>query len=222
VKTSGSVAVIALTRVPSQRQANLVIENAIRYNQGAFLSSVVRSLRAHPPAGLVPGVPAYYELHPNRNLVSASSTVVSELLPAEMTVPGGMDGGTYVGVTVDVDSGQPVVLADLLMADGTSTLVAKAASTGARTNGCLGRARPDLTLRLIRSAIGDGKGFNSFVLLPAGIVLGFAQGEIALNDCGPIDLMIPYRTVLGAFSPLGRLLVSGVRNPIWTMRQGIR
>jgi hypothetical protein len=56
--------------------------------------------------------------------------------------------------------------------------------------------------------------FKYFALVPAGLALGFPNGQIAGLACGRIEVTVPYGQITPYLSSLSRVLVSETRKPV--------
>jgi len=146
-----------------------------------------------------------YQTAIDQGLTSASTVVVSALIPVLRLYPGGNDGQTWISTTVDVRSGRAVSLRQLL-ANPSLALPVLASDWKSRLRNSV----------LWPSVAGDSASYTPsfahyryFSLTPTGLAFGFAQ-----EPAGPrLAAVIPYRLVRPYLSPLGRRLVAGVRRP---------
>jgi hypothetical protein len=179
-------------------RTNIELRRAVIADQRRFAAGAGRS-------GAAPHASGIYETAVERRLVSASTVVVSALIPALELYPGGNDGQTWISATIDVRSGRLVSLRDLL-------------------------ANPRLALPLLvkdwkdrlrnstlwSSVAEDPAGYTPtlahyryFALTPTGLAFGHPQEPAGSRFAA----VIPYRLVHPYLSPLGRRLVAGVRRP---------
>jgi hypothetical protein len=165
----------------------------------------------------VPGVggPGLYMVAPQLRWISASSAVVSVLLPETAHLPRGSgDDQSWIAATVRVPSGAAVSLSELF---DRPSLALRELAASASKNACIAIAS---------AAEGSGytanpawspprlSGYPFFALTPRGLVLGFAQGVAAGVGCGRLEVTIPYETLRPYLSPLGQALVDAVRRPV--------
>jgi hypothetical protein len=142
----------------------------------------------------------------DRQLVSASTVVVSALLPAIELYPCGNEGHGWVSMTVRVPSGQRIRLSDLFARPKEALpLVATAWRRYFRRQN-VGRALlrvypEDFRMRAFRSAF--------FALTPSGLAIGFWQD----GPTNRLHAIVPYGVVRPYLSKLGATLVAGVRRP---------
>jgi hypothetical protein len=139
-------------------------------------------------------------------LVSASSVVVSAMLPALELYPCGNDGAGWVSMTVQVPSGRPVSLRDLFAQPGEGLRALAAAWRERFRRQRVGRVllhdRPrDFRADAFRDAF--------FALTPSGLAIGFWQD----GPTNRLHAIVPYDAVRPYLSRLGMRLVAGIRRP---------
>lgn len=178
---------------------NATLRQTIRDDQNEYLPTARKSVaiknRYH----------GIYETFIDRNLLSASTVVVSALMPATKLYPGGNDGQTWVAATVQVPSGKAIPLNELFVDLSRALPVLardwKAQIRGTRFWPCVakdpGAYRP------------SPRNFRHFALTPHGLVFGFWQEPA----CPRLQAAVPYRAVRPYLSRLGIQLVKGVRRP---------
>lgn len=140
-------------------------------------------------------------------LVSASTLVVSALMPSIHLFPGGMHGGVVLSGTVLVPSGRRVSLTQLFKRPASALPVLAREFKRVylrdhppRYSGCV-KNQPSLRP--------SPDNYRHFALLASGLALGFNQ----IGACGPLIATVPYARLRPYFGHLGRLLVDGVRSP---------
>jgi hypothetical protein len=142
----------------------------------------------------------------DRKLVSASTVVVSALMPLTREVfPGQHGGDGWLAVTASVPSGARVTITDLF-ANPKLGLRVLARSWKARIRGtsagrCL-RAYPTVYRPSVEN-------YGAFALTPAGV----AVGSWEVGACYRLMTTVPYRVLRPHLSKLGVELVAGVRTP---------
>jgi hypothetical protein len=188
------------------RQA--VLDDQMRYSHSA------RQAVADNRAGGSSGV-GMYETIPNRRFLSASTVVVSVLIPDEELYPYGNDGEGWISTTLIVPSGATVSLLSLFT-DGSRGLQALARADAAqawKTNPCIHTAsfHNFVTARMWTHPTAGT--FETFALSPSGMAVGFPNGLIGAEACGRIAVTIPYITVRPYLSKKGKALVAGVLEP---------
>jgi hypothetical protein len=185
--------------VPGLATTNATLRRAIIADQQRYAPSA-RRYAGGPFHGI-------YGTAIDHQLTSASTVVVSALMPARKYYPGGNDGETWISATVDVRSGRLVSLRELL-AHPRLALPVLARDWKARIR----------RLRLFWPAVAEDPAsytptfahYRYFALTRTGLAFGFPQ-----EPAGPrIAAVIPYRQVDSYLSPLGSRLVAGVRRPL--------
>jgi len=146
-----------------------------------------------------------YRTYVDRRLVSASTVVVSALLPAVHQVFRGQPASnSWLSITVHVPSGQPVAISDLFAdpARGLGVLgTAWRAELRRRYSKCA-----DIYLSLYRT---DATYFRQFALTAAGLAAGVGQMSI----CPRFAATVRYSVLRPYLSKLGARLIAGVRKP---------
>lgn len=160
--------------------------------------------------------PGLYQTSPRRRLISASSIVVSALIPTVALFPAGNDGDGWLSVTVQVATGRRVGIADLF-GDPSKGLKALASAVRKRltaVNMCVkGSILGDPTMSFARGFAPTIDHYKHFALTPGGLAIGYPLGQVSGPMCGRIEFTLPYSIVRDYFSPLGQELVQGVRRP---------
>jgi hypothetical protein len=138
--------------------------------------------------------------------LSASSVVVSALLPVTRELfPGQHGGDGWLGMTVRVPSGRRVELTDLFTRPdrGIRVLAAAWKARVGRTDArpCLRAYAPAYTA--------TAANYRAFALLPRGIAVGAKEVEA----CYRLVEIVPYATLRPYLSKLGSTLIAGVRRP---------
>ena len=184
----------------------------LRAVNAALRAAVLADQRAYTPYArrerprLVPRTHGVYRTGVDRRYLSASTVVVSALMPATRELfPGQHDGDGWLAVTVRVPSGRRVTIGDLFARPdrGLRVLAAAWKARIRRTGGgeCL-RLYPSVYAPTARN-------YGAFALTPAGVAVG--SPEIAV--CYRLVATVPYRLLRPYLSGLGAALVAGVRRP---------
>ncbi len=184
----------------------------LRAVNAALLAAVVDDQRAYEPyARREKPLVAYkengvYRTSVDRRYVSASSVVVSALMPLTQEVfPGQHGGDGWLATTVRVPSGRRVTITSLFTnpREGLRALATAARERIRRTEGsfCLHGYPGDYTA--------TAKNFREFALTQHGIAIGFWEDEA----CYRLAVNVPYDAMRRYFSKLGMTLVAGVRAP---------
>jgi hypothetical protein len=186
-------------RAGSQRavRANIALRRAVATDQRRYASSASRH-QVSNRSGI-------YETAIDRGLTSASTIVVSALIPAVERYPGQNAGQTWISATVDVQSGRTVSLRQLLANPSLALPV------------LVGDWKARLRHTMLWSSVAVDPGdytpsfahYRYFALTPTGLAFGFSQESAGSRFAA----VIPYRLVRPYLSPLGKRLVAGVRPP---------
>jgi hypothetical protein len=147
-----------------------------------------------------------YRTAVDRRYVSASTVVVSALMPLTREVfPGQHEGDGWLAMTVRVPSGKRVTITDLFAQPGQG-LRALAAAWKAKIRRTPGRRCLQTYPDVYRPAAAN---YRAFALTPSGIAVG--SWEIAA--CYRLVATVPYRLLRPYLSKRGAALIAGVRPP---------
>jgi len=185
------------------RAVNAGLRGAVVSDQRAYAPSARRY--AQIAAKRYRGV---YTTRVDRRLVSASTTVVSALLPLTRLYPGGSDGRGWLAVTLQVPSGRRVTLTSLF-ANRVEGIRVLAAAWKARIR----RTRNAPCVRIYQSVYAPtAQNYRFFALTPVGVAVGAWE----VGPCSGLLATVPYRILRPHLSRFGATLVDGVRSPKWT------
>jgi hypothetical protein len=148
--------------------------------------------------------------------ISASTVVVSVLMPTTRLYPGGSLGDQWLAITVRVPSGKVVSINDLFNDPnvGVKTL-AKAWLERARYNsGPRNNWKSCINPYLSDDYAAKPASYREYALTQKGIVVGFPQQE----TCSRITETVPYSVLEPYLSKSARVLITGVRLPQWKSR----
>jgi pimeloyl-ACP methyl ester carboxylesterase len=204
--TSGDY--LQVVGVPGLDTVNTALRNLIVAEQEPLVAS--ERNRSWPP-GVGPGI---FDSEPHQGQISASSAVVSALIPVTALLPGGTDGELWASGTFLVPSAQPVMLPSLFTnpSQGMAALAALTKAGLLAADSCVRQA--------IESPYGGpwASGFDPtpgnyrhFALTPAGITIGFDNGMVADAACGRAEITISWDQLRPYLSPLGNQLSSELR-----------
>lgn len=176
---------------------NLALRKAIVADQRAFEPYARRHSKRvagrRPPSGYA----GYYETELDRPIVSASTVVVSALIPrTRAALPPQSQAFGWLGITIRVPSGTRVALPELFARRAPAMRVLEARIRS--DNGL-----PPSVRRHPAAVLADGK----FALLPSGLAVGVEQ------DAWPLYVLVPYSALRPYLSRLGLRLVAGTRWP---------
>jgi hypothetical protein len=193
---------------------NATLLRAVLDDQRRYARLAVKA-ESQIPKSVLQQYPGIYETSPQRKLTSASTVVVSSLIPVVQLFPGGNDGSTWISATVEVPSGSAVTISQLFAnpAAGLRGLATAVLGRLTAENGCARRSLRDPVVGKIyaRGLSPVGSHYRYFALTPTGLGIGFANGEVAAAACGRVEITIPYAAVRGMLGVLGARLIAGVR-----------
>jgi hypothetical protein len=138
-----------------------------------------------------------------RRYLSASTGVVSALLPLRELYPGGNDGDGWIAATTRVPSGERVSLGQLF----NDPAVALPALAGAWLGRLSDGERRFCVVNYLSDYSPTLRHYRNFALTPRGIAVGFPQEPA----CERLVAVVPYSAIRRHLSPLGRQLVAAVR-----------
>ncbi len=169
------------------------------------------------PKALQETYPGIYKTSFSSNLISASTVVVSALVPLLELFPAGNDGSTWVAFTVRVPSGETVTINDLFAdpARGLTALASAARKEVLSANSCVRRSveEPVAGPLVARGFDATPENYRHFALIAEGFAIGFPLGQIGAPVCGRVETTVPYSVVRPHLNELGQRLVAGVREP---------
>ena len=212
-RTRGQYLQIALQQA-NLRQVNKALAGVIAGEQVRYARLALIQERRTSPKILrrYPGI--FQTLTPR--LVSASTVVVSELIPILELFPGGNDGAGWLSVTLQVPSAA-VVSIGALFSSAPAGLQAVALGVRSRLNKiqCFrsGFTDPIASTGFNRALEPRAQNFRYFALTSTGLAVGFPNGQVAEPACGRVAVVIPYHSLRLYLSPMGSRLVAGVRQP---------
>lgn len=181
------------------RAVNAALGADLRADQRGYAREALKERARQPSTDR--GV---YRTEINRRYLSASSVVVSALLSVTRELfPGQHGGDGWLGMTVQVPSGQRVAISDLFTNPdrGIRALAAAWQARVRRTD-----ARP--CLRIYAEAYTPTAAhYQAFALTTHGIAVGSQEVEA----CYRLVETVPYATLRPYLSKLGSTLISGVR-----------
>jgi hypothetical protein len=185
-------------------RTNIALRRAVVTDQRRY----ARAARRH--SGL--GGAGTYETAIDQHLTSASTVVVSTLMPALKLYPGGNKRQTWISATVDVRSGRAVSLRQLL-ANPPLALPVLAGDWKAQLRHTM---LWPLVAEDTDSYTPSFAHYRYFALTPSGLAFGFREEPAGSRFAA----VIPYRLVHPYLSRLGKRLVAGVRRPKTARRGG--
>ncbi|HEX3687662.1 MAG TPA: hypothetical protein VHU60_08755 [Gaiellaceae bacterium] len=201
---------------------NLMIQQAIRREERAYARQALRLYGREMPQLFRSSYPyrGIYETFLEHARISASTVVVSALIPSLQLYPGGNDGSTWISVTLLVPSGREVSLPDLFSSRsrGLQFLAQTVKRNVLQSEPCIKQSisspiTGDLSARGFEAAPGN---YRYFALMPKGLIVGMPNGQVGSPSCGRIEALVPYAFLRPHLSTLGRRLVAGIRRPLLT------
>lgn len=199
---------------------NATLKSAVLADQATYALDAKAEESTVPATFLVAGA-GTYGTFPAIQLMSASTGVVSVLIPTLKLFPGGnADGQSWIGTTVNVPAGTQVRLGQLFASQSGLHALAKASlNRTLATNSCVRRAvtasnpRSEGTLFANQLVADVTSNYGDFALTSRGIAIGFPVGRVAYPTCGRVAVTIPYSTIRPYLSTSGRQLLKAVRAP---------
>jgi hypothetical protein len=184
---------------------NTAIRNAIVQDQQA--TKALFTQFGSPQPGVGPGI---YSTDPAKGIISASSALVSVLIPRTAIFPGGNDGGGWISTTVLVPSVRAISLSDLFadQAQGLDT-IATSTKTQALADSCIGTNGDNSALD--NAVAPTTANYQHFALSPSGITVGFDQGSLGTEACGAKQFTVPWSMVRPLLNALGSQLIGELR-----------
>jgi len=194
---------------------NAALRGAVLREQARYAPDA-REKVTRLPNQLVRKYPGVFETTLQRRLVSASSTVVSYLLPTLELYPGGNDGSGWISATVRVPTGDPVRVQQLFAEPARGLqAVAFAVRKILFTNRCVRESfdSPIGADEYAKSLAPAARNYRHFALTTRGLVIGFHLGQVAGPPCGAVEALVAYTDLDAYWSSIARRLIAGVRRP---------
>ncbi len=178
-----------------------------------------------PPSDVGDGI---FNTKPEKKLMSASTVVVSALVPTTKLYPGGTAGSQWTSFTIEFPSGVLVPLGELFSKPHTG-LVALALATRRYFSTPEDCGYPSDTKNLGNattpnpgSLAPDIANYQNYALTKTGLVIGFGDGQVISPACGAAVVTVPYSLLWQYLSPLGHRLVAGIRQPLFPRSYHLR
>jgi hypothetical protein len=189
---------------------NAALTRALRREQRRY-ARVARDQQKEVPAV---GGPGLFATNLERGVVSASSVVVSALIPLTERFPGGNEGQTWLAVTVRAPSGAPVLISHLFKdrARGLRALARAVRAQLVAGNSCIRQSLEDLPV-LARGFAPTSANYQSFALTAKGLLIGLRTSQVGFPTCNRVRTTVPYATLRAELSPLAMKLIAGLRQP---------
>jgi hypothetical protein len=195
-------------------RVNTALRQAVLDDQHAY-ARIARRIEAKLPKRLQRQYPGTYKTSPAAGLISASSVVVSALIPLTRLFPAGNEGATWLSTTISVPTGMRIALADLFQPPAQRGLDALARGVARRLNPCVQTSISDPVLHGLygRALAPRWNNYRYFALTPAGLTIGFPNATIAAPTCGRVQITVPYSALRPYLGQHGQRLIAGVRAP---------
>jgi len=182
--------------------------------RAAAISDERQDCRAFERRALPAHVFFTYQASLNRRFISASSVVISALIPVSAPPPAGNEGAYWYGVTVDVSNGRFVHISDLFKSvrPALNALALAARRELTAGNPCVRGSlaiSPDYAYGFAPTVMN----YQDFALLPTGIAIGFSNDQVTAPACGRVEVTVPYRVIRPFTGTLGIKLMRGARWP---------
>jgi pimeloyl-ACP methyl ester carboxylesterase len=160
------------------------------------------------------GPPGIYSSEPRQGQISASSAVVSALIPAASATP---DAATliqhWVSGTYLVPSGTPVSLPSLFtsLPQGLQALARFAKAGLLATNGCVRQFNTEVGSTGDAGFAPTRSDYQYFAMMPAGLAIGFLDGQVSEMACGDAEVTVSWSQLRPYLSPFALQLISKLR-----------
>jgi hypothetical protein len=189
------------------------------YDRGVPLSAVNRALASEArraqrflvghrcPTVDVP--PGFFRPSLRSTTISASTVVVSALMPTASIPPGANFSYDWTAVTIDVATARSVSIGQLFerVRGALNAIGLTARRLIIRRSTCIRQFPNDSGFDPTPA------NFRYFALLPSGLAIGFTAGAVGPRVCGWLSVTVPYRILHPYLSDLGRRLIAGARRP---------
>lgn len=200
----------------SLKAVNAALRQAVLDEQRRYARSARRAVSSTPKR-LLRKYPGIFMTSPRSRLISASTVVVSGLIPTLELYPLGNDGAVWISVTVRVPSGTQVAIREMFAEPtrGLKQLASLAKGTVLSRNSCVRQSFNDPigSEEWERGLAPTASNYRHFALTTRGLVIGFPVAQIAIPACGRVEAQVPYAGLRAYLSTLGKRLIAGVRRP---------
>lgn len=190
---------------------NTTLRRAILADQRAYGKTAPHKKIPHGTTGV-------YRTDTNPKLISASTLIVSALIPDLELYPSGNDGQGWIEVTVRVPTGQLIKPLQLIAHgrrgvrafEGAVGRYARKSGHGIARIAYQRAAAGDLDLSFLRPS--TSLRFWYLALTPTGLAVGTPDYVIP-PAAGRIHVIVPYAALRAYLSTLAKQLIAGVRRP---------
>ena len=145
----------------------------------------------------------------------ASVQVVSVLTSIQGFYPGAAHPNQHwLAINVEVPSGKRIALADLFQNPiAALKLIAPVVRTNLKDDRCIAPSWQGTPATAFPTGIGPTpQNYSSLALTPAGLDVGFDQGQIAAEACGSREVIVPWSVVQSSLTTLGAQWVAAATN----------
>jgi hypothetical protein len=191
-------------------KVNAALTNVVRFEQRRYARVVRKNQKYFPPLddqGL-------FATNLRSGVTSASSVVVSTLIPLTRRFPSGTGGQVWLSATIRVPSGKSVSVGDLF-ADRSHGLRALAAAVRRQvvaSNSCIRQSIDELP-EYASGFAPTTSNYQHFALTAAGLVIGLQGAQVSSPACNRVRTTVSYARLRTQLSPLAKKLIGGVRRP---------
>ncbi len=193
-------------------KVNLALQNLILNNQRQF------SVYAKQHLGFPGSGSGTYETTMEGSFISASSVLVSVLIPDLELYPAGNDGAIWLSATILVPSGKTIQLSDIFTnpEQGIKQLAQLAKTKLIAANSCVKESLANpINGRDFATGFSPTKqNYQFFALTTNGVAIGFPLGQVGFPVCYRQEVTIPYSAITTYLNKLGLELAGAVRAPI--------
>jgi hypothetical protein len=191
-------------------KVNAALTNVVRSEQRRYARVVRKSQKDFPPLddqGL-------FATNFRSGVASASSVVVSTLIPLTRRFPSGTGGQTWLSATIRVPSGRSVSVGDLF-ADRSRGLRALAAAVRRQVvagNSCIRQSIDELP-EYASGFAPTTSNYQHFALTASGLAIGLEGAQVGFVACNRVRTTVSYARLRAELSPLARKLIANIRQP---------
>jgi hypothetical protein len=208
-ETRGTYPQVTDDRTPLAK-VNTALTNVVRSEQRRYARVVRENQKYFSPLN----DQGLFATNPRSGVTSASSVVISTLIPLTRRFPGGTGGQVWLSATMRVPSGNSVSVGDLF-ADRSRGLRALAAAVRRQVvagNSCI-RQSIDVLPEYATGFAPTTSNYRHFALTAGGVVIGLEGAQVGFVACNRVRTTVSYERLRAEFSPLARRLIAGVRQP---------
>jgi hypothetical protein len=203
------------------RSVNRALFSSFAGTEAQFARAARNELQGLGP--ILPSESGLYKTAPDESLMSASSKIISIMLPTDSAYPAGVFTEDWQSVTVLVPSGARVDLLQRLFKDPAAALRIISIDTFRGISS--GNSPADKCVQMLYAPLKVGVGtapggfaprqtnYRFMALTSDGLAIGIPQGQVASDSCGSVSFKIRYTSLEHYLSKGGKQLISWVRQP---------